>query len=306
MKMRSLVGVVLPFALPLLVQFASDCSRVAFAGETRPAKVLIVSGPSQHPPGTHEAAATARLLEYCVEHIENGRPLDAEVVTEWPRQATILEEAAAVVFVGDQFPPERMDEPGQIKADLANMMARGCGLVCIHFATGLRANHVAEDGDHPLLRWMGGYYASGCKHHRSVARVLTATIVPDEGPHPVLQGWGSFTFDDEPYWKNYFGKDGPASNVTSLAYTMLPIDEPKKETVAWAVQREDGGRGVGIVFPHYFRNWRIDDLRTLILNGIVWSTKGEIPADGVVAPLPDDLAVFQPAAVEPQPRGRKP
>ena len=82
---------------------------------------------------------------------------------------------------------------------------------------------------------------------------------------------------------------------------MLPPESPKKQTVAWAVERKDGGRGVGIVMPHYYQNWKIDDLRTMILNSIYWSAKQEIPADGIKASLPD-LAQFSPDSVAPVPR----
>ena len=184
-------------------------------------------------------------------------------------------------------------------------MDRGCGLVCVHYATGLRGEHVGEDGAHPLLGWLGGYFATGgCTHHRSVARIVPATLTPEKVDHPVLRGWKEFHFDDEPYWNNYFGKDGPARNVTSLVSTMLPPEAPNKETVVWAVQRADGGRGVGLVIPHYFRNWQIDDLRTLILNSIFWTARCEIPAEGVKTTLPD-LAVFEPASVEPKPRPKE-
>src|SRR4051812_38578233 len=36
-------------------------------------QVLIVVGPSMHPPGTHEVAAGGRLIKYCLEHAENVR-----------------------------------------------------------------------------------------------------------------------------------------------------------------------------------------------------------------------------------------
>jgi hypothetical protein len=85
---------------------------------------------------------------------------------------------------------------------------------------------------------------------------------------------------------------------------MLPPESPKREVVAWAVSREDGGRGVGVVMPHFYRNWKIDELRTLILNSIVWAAKREVPADGVKVALPD-LAQFEPAAVDPQPRPQR-
>ena len=67
------------------------------------------------------------------------------------------------------FPPMRFPDSQQSLTDLGEMMARGCGIVCVHYATGLRAEDVAEDGEHPLLHWMGGYFATACKHHRSIA-----------------------------------------------------------------------------------------------------------------------------------------
>ena len=142
------------------------------------------------------------------------------LLEKWPGK-DVVDAAATVVFIGDLFPPETMPEPERIKAELAGAMDRGCGLVCVHYATGLRQQHVLEDGAHPLLQWLGGYFASGCPHHRSVARVCPATLTPAETDHPVLRGWKEFHFDDEPYWNNYFGKDGPAKNVTSLVTTML-------------------------------------------------------------------------------------
>ena len=213
-------------------------------------------------------------------------------------QERALEDAATIVFIGDIFPPEQMDRPAEIKAQLARLMGRGCGIVCVHYATGLRGNHVRADGDHPLLHWLGGYFASGCPHHASVARVCTATLAPENNNHPILQGWRSFTFDDEPYWKIYFGKEGAGRKVTPLVYAMLPPGKPEKETVAWAIEREDGGRGAGIVVPHFFRSWRIDDLRTLGLNSVFWTAKLDVPPSGVKSSLPE-LAVFKPGAIDP-------
>jgi hypothetical protein len=59
-----------------------------------------------------------------------------------------------------------------------------------------------------------------------------------------------------------------------------------------------GKRGVGIAPPNYFREWRIDDLRTLVLNSILWSVKLEVPAQGVRCPLPE-LGKYIAQSVEP-------
>ncbi|MBM3982269.1 MAG: ThuA domain-containing protein [Planctomycetes bacterium] len=262
------------------------------------ARVLVVVGPSAHPPGTHEVAAGARLLKHCLDAVPMLR---ADVVTEWPANGDkAFADGAAVVFIGDLFPPEVMPNRDTAMKHLGAMAARGCGVVCLHYATGLEAKHVAADGAHPLLHWTGGYFATRCNHHKSVARVFKeATVEPGKGDHPLSRGWKAFTLHDEPYINNYFGKDGPAKNVVAVATAMLPPEKPNREIVAWAVERADGGRGAGVVMPHFYRSWLVDDLRTLILNAIVWAAKRDVPKDGVRVKLPD-LATFKPAAVEPK------
>lgn len=262
-------------------------------------RVLIVVGPTNHPPGTHEVAAGGRLMKYALEHAENVKGVTAKVITDWPADAKTLADVKCVAFIGDLFPPAVMKNGERVMTDLTAMTAKGCGIVCVHYATGLEAKHVTADGDHPLLHWVGGYFATRCNHHKSVAKVFqAATIEPAKTEHPVLRGWSKFTVNDEPYINNFFGKDGPAKNVTVLATSQLPPEKPTAESVAWAAERTDGGRGVGVVMPHFYRNWKQDDLRTLILNGIVWAAGAEVPKEGVKVTLPD-LGEFKPAAVEP-------
>ena len=164
------------------------------------------------------------------------------------------------------------------------MMKRGCGIVCIHYATGLKKEDVSSTGEHPLLGWMGGYFANpGSTHHVSYARVFDeARITPTKTSHPVLRGWKEFVVRDEPYGNNYFGPSDnkPAPNVTILATSQQPPEKPQREAVAWCVQRADDGRGFGIVMPHFYKNWSNEDLRRFVLNGIVWTAGVEVPADG--------------------------
>ncbi|MCZ2079692.1 MAG: ThuA domain-containing protein [Bryobacterales bacterium] len=267
-------------------------------------QVLIVAGPSSHPPGTHEVDAGARLLDWAVENMDNVQGVRAEIVHQWPTDKTQLDGAATVVFIGDLFPPYRMPDSEAIINDLSVMMNRGVGIVCLHYANGLPAANVPPDGAHPLLRWLGGYFAPRNQHHQSVARVFESVIVtPAASDHPVSQGWQEFTLSDEPYYNSYFGSDGNkmAPRVTALATAMLPPEAPKREVIAWGVEREDGGRGFGIVMPHFYKNWANEDLRRFILNGVVWSAKRRVPQGGVRTPRPD-LAAFDPGSVEPQPR----
>lgn len=293
-----------PLAVVLLLSAALASSDLLSAEPAAATHVLIVVGPSNHPPGSHEVAAGGKVIEYLLEQAEEV-DVEAEVVSQWPLDKAVLDRTATVVFIGDTFPPLRMPDSSRIMTELATMMDRGCGIVCVHYATGLRAADVAADGEHPLLHWMGGYFATGCKHHQSKARIYpSAVISPATADHPTVRGWKPFTIHDEPYINNYFGPNGnqPAPGVTILATSPLPPEAPKPEAVAWGVRRPDGGRGFGIVMPHFFRSWKNDDLRTFILNGIVWTAKLEVPAAGIQVKLPDDLGRFGPASIEPQPR----
>ena len=295
---------------------ASEGARVSFSKLTvshspsaaDPTRILIVVGPSDHSPGTHEVAAGGRVMKYCLEHMANPSNVKVDLFDEWPKDAAVLDAASTVVFIGDTFPPMRLPDSAAIMTKLGSMMQRGCGIVCIHYATGLRAGDVGANGEHPLLQWMGGYFATKCEHHQSIAKIFpAATITPAAAQHPVWQGCREFTLNDEPYINNYFGRDEnhPALNVTVLATSMLPPDAPKPEAVSWCVERADTGRGFAVVMPHFYRNWKLEDLRRYILNGIVWSAKLEVPAGGVQTTLPD-LSEFSPVSVEPQARKEKP
>ena len=284
---------------------ASSISRGASSAN---AHVLIVVGPSSHPPGTHEVAAGGRLMQHALERLSNVAGIKAELRSDWPTEAAVRNRASTVVFIGDIFPPQRLPDSPLVLSQLGEMMARGCGLACVHYATGLRAVDVQPDGSHPLLQWLGGYFATRCPHHQSVAKVFpSVTISPAANQHPVSRGWREFSLPEEPYYNNYFGPGGNrlAPNVTAVATSALPPEAPKREVVAWTVERADSGRGFGIVMPHFYKNWANDDLRRLILNGIVWSAKLEVPAAGVEAAAPD-LAAFQPESIEPKPRPSAP
>jgi type 1 glutamine amidotransferase len=243
-------------------------------------------------------------MQHCLQSMLNVPGVQAEVLFEWPQKPAALEGVSTLVFIGDIFPPQRLADSPLILSQVAAMMKKGCGLVCVHYATGLRAVDVPADGNHPLLQWLGGYFATKNAHHQSVAKVFpSVTIEPAAAGHPVSRGWRAFTLPEEPYYNNYFGPGGNqlAPNVTALATSQLPPEAPRREVVAWAVERADTGRGFGIVMPHFYNNWRNEDLRRFILNGIVWTAKLEVPAGGVETAAPD-LARFQPESIEPKPR----
>jgi type 1 glutamine amidotransferase len=280
-----------PLAGGLLAAIMLGC--VAAAAE--PASVVFIAGPCEHSPGSHEADAAARLLKHCVDRAEGIGRVDTAVHYGWPEDDSGLVGAATLVFTGDGFPPSRAQHPDKAMSRLRELMAGGCGMVCIHYALGLKKEQVTDENSRRLLAWVGGYFAPGKSKGGFYEEIVYA---PHDGDHPILRGWKSFSFRGESYWDICFNNDGDAGEIIPIAHTMLPPEEPRKHTVVWALQRNDGGRSVGIAPPHYYRNWLIDDLRTMVLNSIVWSAKIDVPAEGVRSEL-RELSMFEPKSVEP-------
>ena len=145
--------------------------------------------------------------------------------------------------------------------------------------------------------WLGGYYEGGWSYNPH----WTAEVkeLPD---HPITRGVEPFSIADEWYYNMRFleGMEG----VTPVLSAVPPAEIRQRESrhdddpaaaaarlkmaehLAWARERPDGGRGFGFTGGHFHWNWAHDDFRTLVLNGIAWVAKVDIPPDGVPSETP--------------------
>ncbi len=86
-----------------------------------PKQIVIIVGPSSHPPGTHEVAAGGRLMKHCLESADTplAKQYRVDVSTGWPSQE-LLDRADCLVFIGDIFPPAVMPNVDSTMAQLAS------------------------------------------------------------------------------------------------------------------------------------------------------------------------------------------
>jgi hypothetical protein len=97
-----------------------------------------------------------------------------------------------------------------------------------------------------------------------------------------------FKVKEEFYYKLRFRENDPR-----LKFILLKdASEPPTSAVAWAVERQDGGRGFGFTGGHFFANWWVPEFRRLVLNAIAWSAKLEVPEGGVESTLEDPARVL--------------
>ena len=267
--------------------------------------ILLISGPPSHGAGFHEYNAGVLLLQKCLE----GYPgLKVEVVSHaWPTPAAIL--SADAIFLSMDGGAKHPALEGERLAELDRAMRRGAGLGLLHFAT----EPTKEKGEEEFLRWVGAafepFWSVNPHWHANFTSIPT---------HPVTRGVKPFTLLDEWYFHLRFAEGG--GTLTPLLVAVPDPEETTKrpdghhsgnpamraavargepQTLAWAFERPDGGRGFGLTGGHFHTNWADENFRKLVLNSILWIAKVEVPANGVQSTVSAaDLA----ANLDPKPK----
>ena len=247
-------------------------------------KIVLVAGPDSHGRGSHAHGAGCAFLAKCLE--ESGLPvLPAVYRGGWPQDPTAFDNADAVAVYcdggGGHVAMPHLEE-------VAALAKKGVGLGMLHYGVEVPKG---KPGD-LFVQWIGGYFET----FWSVNPTWKAEFAkfPD---HPMARGLKPFKIEDEWYYHMRFPEDAKA--VTSILEAVPPestrnADDSSHggnaavrarkgmaEVLAWARERPDGGRGFGFTGGHFHQNWAEEGFRRVVLNGLVWIAKAEVPADGV-------------------------
>ncbi len=259
-------------------------------------RIVMIAGKPSHGPGEHEHRAGLLLFQKCLADFPG---IKVEVYSNgWPADSAVLKGAAAVVIYSDGgagHPALQADHLQQLDA----LVKQGTGFGCIHYAV----EPTIEKGQNEFLEWMGGCF----EINRSVNPTWDADFKALPA-HPITRGVKPFKIKDEWYFNMRFRDDmkgvTPVLTAVPDTNTMYRADGPHEgnpsvraavargdsQTLAWASVRADGGRGFGFTGGHYHRNWGDDNFRKVVLNGILWVAKVEVPPDGVSSSVtPADL-----------------
>ena len=258
----------------VLATFLLFLSGVSGGSPREHAKIVLVAGTASHGPGEHEFNAGVTILADCLKKIPGVEPVIAR--GNWPADDSVFDGAAAVVLYlngGDNHPMTR----GNRMERMRGLLAKGVGLACLHYAVEFQKGPVGEQ----VLDWLGGYYETGYSTNPHNDVLLT----PAEG-HAITRGVKPFQLNDEWYYRIRFRPED--RRVTPVLTAMLPKDKPNRETVAWATERQDGGRSFGFTGGHVHKNWGHDGYRGLVLNAILWVAKQDIPRAGVDSAVTDE------------------
>jgi hypothetical protein len=260
-----------------------------FVASTEPIKtrrLVMIAGSPSHGPGDHEFNAGVQLLAKCLEGVKG---LETTVVLNgYPKDDSILDSADAILCYADGGAGHPLIRDNRLKR-IAALMEKGVGLMCCHYGV-----EVPRDlGGREFKSWIGGYYET--LYSCNPFWTPEYRKFPD---HPISRGVKPFAIRDEWYFNIRFQDDTkglipilsakPSDSVRD-GYYVAPrgpykhVQDAKGRTehMMWAVERPDGGRGVGFTGGHVHRNWLEPNFRKVVLNALVWVSKAEVPADGI-------------------------
>ena len=259
-------------------------------------KLVLIAGNPSHGPGMHEHRAGMLLLGHCLEAFPG---LGVTVHDHgWVASKDVLDAADAVAIFSDgaQKHPLLVDDHLTTIEHLVN--ERGIGFGLMHFAVELPEGGAAKlvDG------WIGGHYQDKV----SCNPIWEARFGQLPG-HAVARGVTPFSTRDEWYINIQFADTGrvtpilvatPSDEVREGPYVYPHGPYPhiiagsgRPETLMWAFERPDGGRGFGLNGAHFHANWGTDSFRTAVLNALVWISGLDVPGGGVPSSVSaEDLA----------------
>ncbi len=241
----------------------------AFSASLKPtAKIVLVAGTPSHGKGEHEFNAGVQLLVGWLKKVKGVEAI--YVPGGWPTDESVFEGATTVLFYLNGGSGHPLIQSKHRIDIVRGLLAKGAGFVCLHYAVEYPKG---EFGDQ-LLEWLGGYYETGYSTNPT-----NETLVTPAPGHPITRGVPPFTCKDEWYYHIRFRSNDP--RVTPILTTMLPKDNPNKETIAWATERADGGRSFGLTGGHFHTSWGVPEFRKLVLNAILWVSKLEVPKNGI-------------------------
>lgn len=260
--------------------------RPPLAAADSPRKLVMIAGTPSHGPGDHEFNAGVQLLAKCLHGVKG---LETKVVLNgYPKDESVFDGAAAILCYADGGAGHPFLRDKHLAA-VGELVKKGVGIMCAHYGV-----EVPKDiGANEFRDWIGG-----CYEHQYSCNPMWSPEFKTFPDHPIARGVHPFSIRDEWYFNMRFREDMKGitpilTAVPSDAVRNGPYVYPKgpykhiqeakgrAETMMWAYDRPDGGRGVGFTGGHVHRNWLEPNFRKVVLNALLWVSKVEVPKDGV-------------------------
>lgn len=277
-------------ALTLLVASAVLVPLCHRAWSAEPAgNIVLIGGPTDAGDGVgeHDFPDGIRLLKEFLDASPDAAGVKVVAYPDgWPREASALEGASTIVFYFAGVDSHPLNDTPR-RAQVEELLRHGTGVVALHQASTVPAHDTTID----LGRWLGGA-------RYGVFDRTTETVAFTPIAHPIANGVGEFLLTDEFYPTiRFLPHDRRVTPIlTGRLHPQyrdgqnLIIDKAESHPVAWAFERDDGGRAFTFTGLHYLADLDNPAIRKLLLNAILWTAKIDVPKEGVRTAARGDAA----------------
>jgi quercetin dioxygenase-like cupin family protein/type 1 glutamine amidotransferase len=193
----------------------------------------------------------------------------------------IADADVVLVYFGMDYRPPRMTNPLEEptrRAAMQRLMAKGAGLIALHQASTVPDQTSAV----PFADWLGAVRFGMADRSTEIAPVRISAAAS-----PVAYGLKDFNYLDEFYPTVTFSTTTKVTPIlTAKVHVQIrnnrPVfDEPPTDhVIAWAAERPNGGRSFGFTGTHYLATFDQPEIRTVLLNAILWTAKRDVPPGG--------------------------
>jgi type 1 glutamine amidotransferase len=296
----------------VLPVFALGALSLPEIADAQTKKILFLSGPKDHGgSGRHEYERDLRTLARSLEASSNLSGVRTEVIVgRIPHDLKAVEDASVIVInsssdrhekeIHPLFPPDPLtngrgydEETSAYLKRLDDLIKqRKIGVVIFHYALWAENWRARE----LYLNWTGGLWVQiGSKNP-----VDEWSMTFENRGHPILRGVKPWTYRDEVFCRFFLPTDARRTNLL-LGTPQQDTAKIGPQTVAWAYERDDGGRGFVFGGVDFHDNMALEDYRRFLLNGIAWAAHIDVPKKGIQSPTPD-LSDVSPASASRMPQ----
>ncbi len=268
-------GSLLSAAIVLLPALAAAADLVLPPGvkveenptDPKATKIVLIAGSNYFKPGEHEYIAGCAALADLLRQSPGVAPV---LAIDWPTKPETLQGAKSVVMFFDGGKKHGL-LTGDRFAQVQKLADAKVGIVGLHqivdFPEGL------GDKGKSLL---GATFKNGSSKRAHWVQELKT--FPE---HPITRGVTPFSIDDGFLWKLDFVAD--RKGVTPLMSAIGPKDtttKPEESVVAWAYERENGGRSFTFSGAHLHASLGEEGYRRLLTNSMLWTAGVDVPKGG--------------------------
>jgi hypothetical protein len=242
------------------------CVCGADAGDAKKRVLLLWQKPDGHPKDTHEYELGQKILKRELDKFHALDPVLVNADDPWKEGPVLLEKADGVVLFVSEGARWLNSDPRRLAA-FQECAKRKAGFSVLHWGMGTRDAKNIE----PFVALFGGCHGGPDRKYKVLE---TDAHVPANQQHPIPRGLSKFKVREEFYYTLKF----PRKGLTPILHARIDGED---FAVAWAYNRDDGGRSFGFSGLHFHENWQLPEYRRLVTQGVLWTMGVDIPKDGI-------------------------